>query len=83
MAGLSTFQSGPKGSEMVNLDVSDNLGLIWAHEDTFKPFRTKIILLPNKDKVGFGGGVFEQKIIPLFEMVQKGPDVPKRVTNGQ
>ena len=83
MAGLSTFQSGPKGSEMVNLDVSDNLGLIWAHENTFKPFQTKIILLPVKDKVGFGGGAFEQKIISLFEMVQKGPDVPKRITNGQ
>ena len=48
MAGLSTFQSGPKGSEMVNLDVSDNLGLIWAHEDTYNPFRTKIILSPNR-----------------------------------
>ena len=81
MAGLSTFQSGPKGSEMVNLDVSDNLGLIWAHEDTYNPFRTKIILLPNKDKVGFGGGAFEQKIISLFEMVQTCPKGSQMVNN--
>ena len=76
MAGLSTFQSGPKGSEMVNLDVSDNLGLIWAHEDTYNPFRTKIILLPNKDKVGFGGCAFEQKIIFRLKW-------SKRVSNGK
>ena len=77
MAGLSTFQSGPKGSEMVNLDVSDNLGLIWAHEDTFKPFRTKIILLPNKDKVGFGGGAFEQKIIFRLKWSTRAQKSPK------
>ena len=46
---------------MVNLDVFDNLGSFWAH----------------LDNVEFGGGAFEQKIIFLFEMVQKGPDGPK------
>ena len=61
MAGLSTFQSGPKGSEMENLDVFDNLRPIWVHMDTFEPFQTKINLLPHKDKVGFGGGAIEQK----------------------
>ena len=51
-------QRGPKGSEMVNLDVFvvDNLGPLWAHLDTFGPFQTKINLLPYKDKVGFVGG---------------------------
>ena len=64
MASLSTFQSGPKGSEMVNLDVFDNLTIFfWAHLDIFRPFQTKINLLPHKDKVECGGGVFEQKII--------------------
>ena len=41
MAGLSTFQSGSKGSEMVNLDVFDHLGLFWACLDSFGPFQTK------------------------------------------
>ena len=63
MAGLSMFQSGPKGSKMVNLDVFDNLGPFWAHMDTFGPFQTKIKFLPHKDKVGFDGGAFKQKII--------------------
>ena len=62
MAGSSTFQRGPKWSEMVNLDVFDNLGPIWAHLDTFGPFQTKINLLPHKDKVGFGGGALSKKI---------------------
>ena len=48
---------------MVNLDVFDHLGQFWAHMDTFGPFQTKINLLPHKDKVECGGGVFEQKII--------------------
>ena len=85
MAGLSTFQRGPKWSAMVNLDVFDNLGPIWVHLDTFGPFQTKINLLPQKDKAGFGRGAFEQKAKNhfLFEMVQKCPDGPKRVPNCQ
>ena len=51
MAGLSTFQSGlkgskfwtPKGSEMVNPDVFDHLGPFWARLDPFGPFQTKIM----------------------------------------
>ena len=79
MAGLSTFQSGPKGpkgSEMVNLDDFDNVGPLWAHLDTFGQFQTKINLLPHKDKVRFGGGTFEQKIIFRLKW-------SKRVPNGQ
>ena len=44
-------QRGPKGSEMVNLDVFVNFVPFWAHLDTFGPFKTKINLLPQKDKV--------------------------------
>ena len=44
----------PRGSEMVNLDVFDNLGPFWVHLDTFGPFQTKINLSPHKDKVVFG-----------------------------
>ena len=86
MAGLSTFQSGPKGSKNVRKGKPrfffDYLGPFWAHLDTFGRFQTKINLLPLKDKVGFGGGAFEQKII-LLEMVQKGRDGTKRVPNSQ
>ena len=41
MAGLSTFQSGPKGSKNLNLDVFNHLGPSWARLDPFGPFRTK------------------------------------------
>ena len=44
MAGLPTFQSGLKGSELVNLDVFENFGPFWAYLDTFGPFQTKIRL---------------------------------------
>ena len=71
MAGFSTFQSGPKESILVNLDVFGNLGPFWAHLDTFGPFQTKINLLPHKDKVGFGGGAFEQKIIFCLKWSKK------------
>ena len=30
--------------------------------DPFGPFETKMIFLPQKDKVGLGGGALEQKI---------------------
>ena len=81
MAVLSAFQSGPKGSKgsVMVRDVFDNLGLFWAHLDTSVPFQTKINLLPHKDKVGFGGGAFEQKLIFVWncskgsKRAQKGP----------
>ena len=37
IAGLSTFQRGPKGPKMVNLDVFHNSVPFWAHLDTFGP----------------------------------------------
>ena len=84
MAGLSTFQSVPKGSEMVNLDVFDHLGQFWAHMGTFGPFQTKIKLLPHKDKKMFGRGAFEQKIIfclKCSKRVQTGPKGSQMVKN--
>ena len=41
MVGLSTFQSGPKGSKMVNLDVFDHSGPFWARLDPYGPLETK------------------------------------------
>ena len=38
-------QQGPKGAEMVNLDVFDHLGPCWARLDPFGPFQTKNDLL--------------------------------------
>ena len=58
---FSQNEISPKVSKNVSLDVFDSLGPFWAHVDTFVPFQTKINLLPQKDKVGFGGGAFEQK----------------------
>ena len=58
-------QGGPKGFKMVNLDVLtiwDPFGPVWTLLDHF---RQKINLLTNKDKVGFGGVAFEQKVIFL------------------
>ena len=63
LVNIPVVQRDPKGSEMVNLDVFDNLLPFWAHLDTFGPFQTKINLLPHKDKEGFGRGAFEQQII--------------------
>ena len=48
----------------------------WAHLDPFWPFQTKIIFLPQMDKVGFGGGTPEQKInfcLKWSKRVQMGP----------
>ena len=41
MACLSTFRSGPIGSEMVNQDNNDHLGPFWARLNPFGPFQTK------------------------------------------
>ena len=81
MAGLSTFQSVPKGSEMVNLDVFDHLGPFWAYMDISGSFQLKTNLLAQKDKVG---GAFEQKIIFCLKWskrVQTGPKGSQMVKN--
>ena len=78
------------GPIMVNygrlFDIPNCFWQIWTvlcPSDTFGPFKTKIISLPQIDKVGFGRGGLEQKIIVLFEMVEKSPDGSKRVSNGR
>ena len=51
MTGLSIFQSGPKGTKMDNPIVFDHLGPYWADLGPFEPFQTKMICLPQIDKV--------------------------------
>ena len=41
MAGLSTFQSGPKGAKMNNPNVFDHKGPFWVHLDSFGSLQTK------------------------------------------
>ena len=53
MAGLSTFQSGPKESKMVNITVSTIWDHFWPIWTLLNNFRLKMIVLPQKDKVGF------------------------------
>ena len=68
----------PKWSKMVNPSVFDHLGPLWAHLDPFWPFPTKIDFLLQTLLCPFGA-----KNYILSEMVQMGPDEPKRVLNGQ
>ena len=88
MAGLSTFQSGPKGSKRVQNGQPrcffDHLGPFWAYMDISGSFQLKTNLLPQKDKVGFHGGAFEQKIIFCLKWskrVQTGPKESQTVKN--
>ena len=75
MAGLSTFQSGPKGSKgtkMVNLSVFDPFG----------SFQTKIDFFSKAPPPNPTLSIWGKKSF-LSEMAQKGPDGPKRALNGQ
>ena len=77
-------QKGPKGTKMINQSVFDHLGPFWAHLDTFGPFQTKMNFLSQMDKVGFGGGASEQKIIFCLKWskrVQMGPKGSQMVKN--
>ena len=47
MAGLSTFQSGPKGSKMVNLSVFDHLGPFWTTSGHWQACHDRPFLVPN------------------------------------
>ena len=83
MAGLSTLQRGPKGTKMVNLSLFDHLGTLLG---PFGPFWT----ISDKNDFFAPNGqnrvlqrCFRAKYQFLFEMVQKGPDGPKRVPNVQ
>ena len=68
---------------IANPSVFDHLGPFWAHLNIFGPFQRKMNCLPQMDKVGFGGGASEQKNQSLFEIIQKGPDGPKRGPKGK
>ena len=74
-------QKGPKGTKMVNLSVFDHLGPFWAHLDPFGPFQTKMIFLPQMDKIGFCRGASEQYInscLKWSKRVQMGPEGSKK-----
>ena len=69
-------QKGPKGTKMVNLSVLTIWDPFWAHLDPFGPFQTKMIFLPQMDKVGVGRGASEQNInscLKRSKRVQMGP----------
>ena len=62
MTGLSTFQSGPKGSNRVQNGPKWSTQVFLTIWDAFGPFRTKINFSPQMDKEGFGGGATGKKI---------------------
>ena len=83
MAGLSTLQSGPKGTNIVNLSVFDHLRPYLSPSRTLLGhFRQKWFLAQNGQSRVLQR-CFGAKYQFLFEMVQKGPDGPKRVPNDQ
>ena len=67
---------------MVNVDVFDHLGPIWARLDPFGPFRTKndFWLKSTSAKPYF---VLMGQQIDFCQMVKKCPDGPIRVPNCQ
>ena len=74
-------QRGPKGTKMVNLSLFEHLGPFWAHLDPFGPFQTRIdILLWSTSAKPYFVHLGQKKSF-LSEMVQKGPDWPKRDPN--
>ena len=62
MAGLSTFQSGPKGPKMVNLNVIVQFGTLLGPSGLLWTISDNNEFLPQMDKEGFGGAASEQKI---------------------
>ncbi len=86
MAGLSTFQSGPKGSKR---DQNDQPKCFWPFGTVLGP-SGHFWTISDKNEFFVPNGqsrvwrrCFRAKNHFLFEMVQKGPDGPKRVPNGQ
>ena len=86
MAGLSTLQSGPKGPKRDQngqpksfWSFGTPFGSIWTLLDHF---RQKWFFAPNRQNRVLQR-CFGAKYQFLLEMVQKGPDGPKRVPNGK
>ena len=74
-------QMGPKWSALVFLIIWDP---VWIHLDPFGPFQTKMIFLPQMDKIGFCRGASEQNINSClkwskrFQMCPKGSQMFKK-----
>ena len=72
MAGLSTFQSGPKGTKMVNLNVFYHLGPILGPSGPFWTISDKNdFFAPNRQNRVLQR-CFGAKYQFLFKMIQKG-----------
>ena len=80
---IFSVEKGPKGTKMVNLNVFDHLGPILGPSGPFWTILDKNdFFAPNGQSRGWQR-CFGAKYQFLFETVQKGPDGPKRVPNGQ
>ena len=80
----SLVQRGPKGSEMVNLDVFDHLGPIWARLDPFGPFQTKNDFLPKSTSAKPYFVLLGQQInfcLKWYKSVHMGPKGSQTVKN--
>ena len=74
-------QRGPKGSEMVNLDVFDHLGPVWAGLDPFGPFQRKNDFLLKPYFILLGQQIdFFWNGPKVFRWAHKGPKLPKTST---
>ena len=74
MSGLSTFQSSPKGSKRVQNDKPRcfwQFGTLLGPSWHFWTISDKNQFVTHKDKVGFGGDAFEQKIIFCLKWSQR------------
>ena len=84
MAGLSTFQSGPKGSKRVQNGQPKcfwPFGTLLGPSGPFWTISDKNEILAPNGQSRVWRRCFGAKNQFLFEMVQKGPEGPKRVPN--
>ena len=76
-------QRGPKGTKMVNLSLFDHLGPRLGPSGPFWTISDKNDFFAPNGQNRVLQRCFRAKYQFLFEMVQKGPDGPKRVPNVQ
>ena len=76
-------QRGPKGTKMVNLSLFDHLGPRLGPSGPFWTISDKNDFFAPNGQNRVLQRCFGAKYQFLFEMVQRGPDGPKRVPNGQ
>merc|ERR1712004_363920 len=72
-------QRGPKGTKMVNLSLFDHLGPLLGPSGPFWTISDKNNFFAPNGQNRVLQRCFRAKYQFLFEMVQKGPDGPKRV----